>query len=105
MPIDGTVLIAGAGIGGLALGCALQQAGISCEIFERAPALGSAGAGIVMQPSALLALRHLGLDAAVVGAGHELERGPSCWKRRPLSASCARIFKIGSRSRAGRVGA
>src|SRR5271156_991979 len=59
MPSDGTVLIAGAGIGGLALGCALQQAGIGFEIFERAPSLGVAGAGIVMQTSAMLALRHL----------------------------------------------
>jgi 2-polyprenyl-6-methoxyphenol hydroxylase-like FAD-dependent oxidoreductase len=75
MAIDGTVLIAGAGIGGLALGCALQRAGIPFEIFERAPRLGEAGAGIVMQTSAMLALRHVGLDAAVAGAGHELTRG------------------------------
>jgi 2-polyprenyl-6-methoxyphenol hydroxylase-like FAD-dependent oxidoreductase len=75
MPMDGTVLIAGAGIGGLALGAALQQAGIPFEIFERAPALGSAGAGIVMQTSAMLALRHLGLDQAVAAAGHELKCG------------------------------
>src|SRR6478735_3458463 len=75
MPIDGTVLIAGAGIGGLALGCALQQAGIAFKIFERAPSLGAAGAGIVMQTSAMLALRRLGLDSAVAREGHELKRG------------------------------
>src|SRR4051812_14365295 len=75
MSKHGTVLIAGAGIGGLALGCALQRAGISFEIFERAPSLGAAGAGIVMQTAAMLALRHLGLDAAVARAGHELKRG------------------------------
>jgi 2-polyprenyl-6-methoxyphenol hydroxylase-like FAD-dependent oxidoreductase len=75
MPIDGTVLIAGAGIGGLALGCALQRAGIAFEIFERAPRLGEAGAGIVMQTAAMLALRQIGLDAAVARAGHELTRG------------------------------
>jgi len=75
MPIDGTVLIAGAGIGGLALGCALQQAGIAFQIFERAPSLGAAGAGIVMQTSAMLALRRLGLDSAVAREGHELKRG------------------------------
>src|SRR6478736_4729005 len=75
MPNHGTVLIAGAGIGGLALGCALQQAGIPFEIFERAPALGAAGAGIVMQTAAMFALQRIGLDAAVARAGHELKRG------------------------------
>ncbi|HEY3256791.1 MAG TPA: FAD-dependent monooxygenase [Polyangiaceae bacterium] len=75
MALEGTVLIAGAGIGGLALGCALQRAGIPFEIFERAPSLGAAGAGIVMQTAAMLALRHLGLDEAVARVGHELKRG------------------------------
>ncbi len=75
MPSDGKILIAGAGIGGLALGAALQQAGKEFEIFERAPSLGAAGAGIVMQTSAMLALRHLGLDSEVARAGHELRRG------------------------------
>ncbi|HET7545999.1 MAG TPA: FAD-dependent monooxygenase [Polyangiaceae bacterium] len=71
----GTVLIAGAGIGGLSLGCALQHAGIAFEIFERAPSLGTVGAGIVIQTAAMLALRHLGLDEAVARAGHETKRG------------------------------
>jgi 2-polyprenyl-6-methoxyphenol hydroxylase-like FAD-dependent oxidoreductase len=75
MPNHGTVLIAGAGIGGLTLGCALQKAGIAFEIFERAPTLGVAGAGIAIQTAAMLALRHLGLDEAVIRAGHELKRG------------------------------
>jgi 2-polyprenyl-6-methoxyphenol hydroxylase-like FAD-dependent oxidoreductase len=75
MASHGTVLVAGAGIGGLALGCALQQAGMKFEIFDRAPSLSVAGAGIVMQPAAMLALRRLGLDAEVTRAGHELRRG------------------------------
>lgn len=75
MPFSGTVLIAGAGIGGLALGCALQRAKVPFEIFERAPALRPAGAGIVMQTAAMLALREIGLDAAVERAGHTLARG------------------------------
>jgi len=75
MPNHGTVLIAGAGIGGLSLGCALQLAGIPFEIFERAPTLGAAGAGIVMQTAAMFALRRIGLDEAVARAGHELKRG------------------------------
>ncbi len=75
MPIAGTVLIAGAGIGGLALGCALQRAGIPCQIFERAPAFNVAGAGILIQPAAMLALRQIGLDTSVERAGHALARG------------------------------
>ena len=75
MPSEGTVLIAGAGIGGLALGCALKRAGIAFEIFERAPTLGVAGAGIAIQTAAMLALRHVGLDVAVARVGHELKRG------------------------------
>jgi 2-polyprenyl-6-methoxyphenol hydroxylase-like FAD-dependent oxidoreductase len=77
MPIDGTVLIAGAGIGGLALGCALQRAGIEFEIFERASTLSDsrAGMGILVQAGAMQALRHIGLDAQVANRGHDLQRG------------------------------
>ncbi|MEO8978931.1 MAG: FAD-dependent monooxygenase [Polyangiaceae bacterium] len=72
MSIDGTVLIAGAGIGGLALGCALQRAGIEFEIFERASTLSDRGAGILVQAGAMQALRHIGLDSLVANAAHEL---------------------------------
>lgn len=75
MPIDGTVLVAGAGIGGLTLGCALQRAGLKFEIFERAPSLAEVGAGILVQTAAMLALRRLGLDEPLVREGHELTRG------------------------------
>jgi 2-polyprenyl-6-methoxyphenol hydroxylase-like FAD-dependent oxidoreductase len=75
MPLEGTVLIAGAGIGGLALGGALARAGLAFELFERAPALAEVGAGLLVQASPLLALRHLGLDGEVAGAGHEIRRG------------------------------
>ncbi|MEO6598682.1 MAG: FAD-dependent monooxygenase [Polyangiaceae bacterium] len=75
MPIDGIVLIAGAGIGGLALGCALQRAGIEFEIFERTSTLRESGAGILVQAGAMQALRHIGLDSQVANRGHDLQSG------------------------------
>jgi 2-polyprenyl-6-methoxyphenol hydroxylase-like FAD-dependent oxidoreductase len=72
---DGKVLIAGAGIGGLTLGCALRRAGVACEIFERQAELRAAGAGILVQTSAMLALRTLELDADVLAAGREVRTG------------------------------
>lgn len=63
------VLIAGAGIGGLTLACALRKAGLSATLFERAEALRPVGAGITVQMNAMAALRSLGLSDAVAGAG------------------------------------
>jgi len=75
MSFDETVLIAGAGIGGLALGLALQREGIKYEIFERASTLREVGAGILVQAGAMRALRHIGLDSQVASLGCELECG------------------------------
>src|SRR4051812_39163669 len=69
------VVIAGAGIGGLALACALRRAGIAARVFERAAHLGPMGAGIAMQCNAMTALRKIGLDEAVQAAGAEITRG------------------------------
>ncbi|MFP5504267.1 MAG: FAD-dependent monooxygenase [Candidatus Sericytochromatia bacterium] len=66
---EGRVLITGAGVGGLALGCALAQRGIEPVVYERAGALKPVGAGLSMQTNALLALRRLGLAEAVKAAG------------------------------------
>jgi 2-polyprenyl-6-methoxyphenol hydroxylase-like FAD-dependent oxidoreductase len=75
MRLDGPVLIVGAGIGGLTLACALAQRGFECRVFERAPELAPAGAGILVQTSALLALRTLKLDAAVSNSGRDVRLG------------------------------
>jgi len=75
MRLDGDVLIIGAGIGGLTLASALRQRGFSCRLFERAPELKAVGAGILVQPSAMLALRTLGLDTRVASAGRAAELG------------------------------
>lgn len=68
------VLIAGAGIGGLTLACALKRRGIACRVFEKAKELRPIGAGITMQGNAMLALRAIGLEDAVRAAGEAPSR-------------------------------
>lgn len=63
------VAIAGAGIGGLTLAIALRRAGVEVTVLERAPELRPVGAGITVQPNAMVALRTLGLDEAVAAEG------------------------------------
>jgi len=55
------VLIAGAGIGGLAAGLALHQAGHDVVLFEQAPELGEVGAGLQLSPNAVRVLHAWGL--------------------------------------------
>ncbi len=54
-------LVIGAGIGGLTAAVALQQAGCSVQVLERAERLHPVGAGLTIQPNAVLALRELDL--------------------------------------------
>jgi 2-polyprenyl-6-methoxyphenol hydroxylase-like FAD-dependent oxidoreductase len=61
-----TALIAGAGIGGLAAGIALQRAGWHVRIFERADTPREIGFGIGLASNAVLALRELGVSDAVL---------------------------------------
>jgi 2-polyprenyl-6-methoxyphenol hydroxylase-like FAD-dependent oxidoreductase len=62
-------IIIGAGIGGLSAGLALQQAGYAVEIYERAPALKSVGAGISLWANAIKALDQLGVGERVRAMG------------------------------------
>ncbi|QIJ60629.1 FAD-dependent monooxygenase [Streptomyces sp. JB150] len=55
------VLIAGGGIGGIATALALQQQGIDCVVFERAPQLRDGGAGLHIWTNGMLALARLGV--------------------------------------------
>jgi len=66
---DKTIAIIGAGIGGVATGVALRQAGFSVKIFERANHLREAGAGMSLWPNGTGVLRKLGLLAAVASQG------------------------------------
>jgi 5-methylphenazine-1-carboxylate 1-monooxygenase len=59
------VIIVGAGIGGLTLGLALQQAKIPCRIFESVPDIRAIGVGINLLPHATKELAALGLEQAL----------------------------------------
>jgi 2-polyprenyl-6-methoxyphenol hydroxylase-like FAD-dependent oxidoreductase len=69
------ILIAGGGIGGLTAGIALRRAGFDVRVFERAPQIQEVGAGLTIQSNAVLALRRLGLDQALVESGRRLGSG------------------------------
>lgn len=58
-------IIIGGGIGGLTTAIALRKAGIDAEIYERAPEIKEAGAGIALWPNALKALYQLKLESAL----------------------------------------
>lgn len=59
-----SLIVAGAGIGGLSAAIALAKANYRVMVFERAPSLGESGAGLQLSPNATHALRELGaLDA------------------------------------------
>ena len=59
------VIIVGAGVGGLTLGLALQQAKIPCRIFESVPDIRAIGVGINLLPHATRELAALGLEEAL----------------------------------------
>ena len=58
------VLIAGGGIGGLAVAVGLAQKGIRSILLEKASALGEIGAGIQLGPNAFHAFDYLGVGEA-----------------------------------------
>ena len=68
------ILIAGGGIGGLALAALLHRRGRECLVFERAARFDPVGAGIVIQPNAVKALRIGGIEEAIVNRGAPMER-------------------------------
>ena len=69
------VLIAGAGLGGLAAALALQRAGIRVSIYEQAPKLAEVGAGLTLASNATRVLEALGLGSVLADLGVVPERG------------------------------
>ncbi len=68
-----TVLIAGAGITGLALGLSLHQVGIPFRIFEAVREVRPLGVGINLQPHAVRELFELGLETGLDRTGLRTE--------------------------------
>ncbi|MCA9311739.1 MAG: FAD-dependent monooxygenase, partial [Phycisphaerales bacterium] len=66
-----TVLVIGAGIGGLTAALAVARAGFDIVICERAAELSELGAGIQVSPNAGRVLAELGLDEAIEAAAIE----------------------------------
>lgn len=64
-----SVVIAGAGIGGLTLGLTLHQLGIPFRLFEAVKDIRPLGVGINVQPHAIRELFELGLEAELEAAG------------------------------------
>lgn len=60
-----SVLIAGAGIGGLAMALSLLRRGIDCDVFEQAPELREVGAGLWISMNGVRVLKSLGLTEQV----------------------------------------
>ncbi|MGN6770415.1 MAG: FAD-dependent monooxygenase, partial [Rhizobiaceae bacterium] len=58
------VMIAGGGIGGLAMALTLHQIGVPCVVFEAVRQLRPLGVGINLQPNAVRELFDLGIVAA-----------------------------------------
>ena len=81
---DYDVLIVGAGIGGLALGCALVSNGRKACLLEARPGVTRSKRGLTLQPNGLAALRNLGLLDRVARRGskttkiawHEIGKKP-----------------------------
>ena len=68
MPEPAPILIAGGGIGGLALALALEQTGRASIVLEQRDSFGAAGAGIQLGPNGVRVLQRLGLADALRSA-------------------------------------
>jgi 2-polyprenyl-6-methoxyphenol hydroxylase-like FAD-dependent oxidoreductase len=67
------IIIIGGGIGGLCAAIALQKAGIEAHVYEKVPRIKGLGAGITLSINAILALRKIGIEEALLKAGQALQ--------------------------------
>jgi len=64
-----SILIAGAGIGGLAAALAMSRCGYEVTVLEAADTLGEVGAGIQLSPNAMYVLQALGIATEIMSVG------------------------------------
>ncbi len=62
------ITIAGGGVAGLAVACALARQGMPVSLFERAPEITEVGAGLQISPNGMRVIEALGLGDALRGA-------------------------------------
>ena len=72
---NGTVIVAGAGLGGLTLALCLVRAGFKVRVLEQAQALDEVGAGVQISANGARVLYHLGLAEALKAVAFAPERG------------------------------
>ena len=65
MKRDARIVIVGAGIGGLAVACALLRRGFDVEVYEQATQLGEVGAGVQISANGAKALIDLGVRGSI----------------------------------------
>src|SRR5262245_65470530 len=65
------IAIVGGGVGGLAAALALERRGAEVIVLEQSPALNEIGAGLNLSPHALVALRVLAVEDAIIALGSE----------------------------------
>lgn len=94
-----TILIAGAGIGGLATAIALVQAGFRVEVYEQAEQLNEVGAGLQVSANAVRVLYELGVgeqarDLACQAEGKEIRlwNTGDRWKLFDLGAESVDLY-------------
>jgi salicylate hydroxylase len=71
----GSIIVAGAGLGGLTLALCLARAGFAVSVLEQAEALGEVGAGVQISANGARVLYHLGLAEALQVVAFKPERG------------------------------
>ncbi|VCU69990.1 3-hydroxybenzoate 6-hydroxylase 1 [Pigmentiphaga humi] len=98
-PSKPPVLIAGAGIGGLAAALALLRRGLDVEVYEQADQLREVGAGVQISPNGSRVLADLGVLDAVRASSCETEgkeirlwNTGQTWKLFDLGAEAVRRF-------------
>lgn len=67
------IIILGGGIAGLTTAIALQKIGIEALVYEAAPEIKAAGAGLVLAANAMQAFQKLGIAQAVMAEGRLLD--------------------------------